>query len=235
MSELSIDKSRIVIVIPTYNEGDRLERVVNAIQKLGYHKIVVVDDNSVDGSVNNLRSKEVIVLQHVLNRGSGASTETGLSFVRETMDFDALITIDADTQHDPTDIDILLKEHFRQEADLTIGNRFMSDSNDIPDKTKFYNGIANITTSIICGKRVYDSQSGFKVFSRSAIKQIELNQDRFAHCSEALIKAHRLGLKVIDVPIKVYYPVEIRDKGQNLVNGIKTFINLIQNMLFKNN
>ena len=234
MTEYFIDKERVVLVIPTYNEGDRILKVVDAVLEKGYRKIVVVNDSSSDASLDFLRKKGIVLLDHVMNRGAGASTETGLQYCRQYVDFDALITIDADTQHDPEDIDTLLREHYTKKADLTIGNRFLNPENDIPRKTRFYNSIANITTSMICGRRVKDSQSGFKVFSRNALQHIYLNQDRFAHCSEALIKAHRFGLKVIDVPVKVYYPEEIRDKGQNFVNGIKTFMHLVQNVLFKN-
>src|SRR4029079_3352819 len=123
MHNTIIDKSRIVIVIPSFNEGDRVRKVVHEVKSNGFNRIVVVDDQSSDGSMNNLHHEGIIILHHLINRGAGAATETGLNYCRKFLEFDAVITIDADTQHDPGDIQHLLKEHLSRGADLTIGNR----------------------------------------------------------------------------------------------------------------
>lgn len=228
------DPSRIIILIPAYNEGSRVHAVVKDVLAHGFEQILVVDDCSTDNSMRAVRGEGVRVVSHIVNRGAGATTETGLAYCRTHLDLDAVITMDGDTQHDAADIDRLLKAHFEADADLTIGNRFDEENREIPKMTRRYNQVANITTSLICGKPVLDSQSGFKVISRRAVETIELHQDRFAHCSELIIKAHYHDLKVIHSPIKVYYPEEIRNKGQNFTTGVSTFFNLIQAVLFKN-
>lgn len=232
---MQLDRSRVIVIIPTYNEGVRILNVVKQVKLQGYENIIVVNDNSEDNSEKQLRHENVIVLHHVMNRGAGAATETGLAYCREFLDYDTVITIDADMQHDPADMDLLLEAHLHYKADVSIGNRFLDKSNEIPRNTLFFNAIANLTTSIICMTHVRDSQSGFKALSRHAVKVLELKQDRYAFCSEILIKAHQEKLKVIDVPIKVYYPEELKHKGQNLYHGIKTFFNLLYNVLIKNN
>lgn len=229
------DKSNIAVIVPSYNEGRRIESIVSQILSKGFKNIIVVDDGSVDYSIDPLKKFDIVILTHLVNRGAGAATETGLMYCREILHPEAVVMIDADTQHDVDDIENLLEEHFKQNADITIGNRFMQDSESIPAKNIIFNKLANIVTSIFAGKRVYDSQSGFKVFNRKAIYGLVLEQDRYEHCSEIFIKAADLKFKVIDVPIKVYYPLEIKDKGQHFFNGIRTFSNLLYSVLFRNN
>lgn len=227
------DRSRIVIVIPSYNEGVRVAKVVQEVSGSGYTNIVVVDDGSEDDSVSQIRSSHLTILTHPVNRGAGAATETGLQYCRELIGFDAVVTIDADTQHDPGDIDKLLEAHFSEQADITVGNRFMNTENDIPGAVRFFNRIANITTSVLSGTKVTDSQSGFKVLSKKAVDSIRLEHDNYEYCSELFVKAHKLKLKIINVPVRVYYPEEIRGKGQNIFWGIRTFFNLVYSALFK--
>lgn len=231
---MSFDKSRVVIVIPSFNEGGRIVQVIRSVKSKGYSTIVVVDDGSTDDSMALIQDFNVTILQHLVNRGAGAATETGLKYCREVLNAETVVMIDADTQHDVDDISRLIESHLKQNADITIGNRFLNDNTDIPSKNRFYNNVANIVTSIFAGQKVTDSQSGFKVFNKKALHQIILEQDKYEHCSEIFIKGHKQNLKIIDVPIKVYYPAEIKDKGQHLFSGIRTLINLLYSVLFKN-
>ncbi len=233
MSSPDFNRRRIFIVLPSYNEGERVMRVVKEIADAGYQNIVVIDDGSDDGSVSAISGSGIVVLTHPVNRGAGAATETGLQYCREFADFDAVVTIDADTQHDPGDIDQLLAAHFAQRADVSVGNRFMNKENMIPGAVRFFNRIANLTTAILSGSTVSDSQSGFKVLSKRAVDLIRFEHDNYEYCSELFVKAGRHRLKIIDVPVRVYYPEEIRGKGQNLFRGIRTFFNLVYSSLFK--
>lgn len=232
---MTYNKSDIAIIIPSFNEGNRIVLVVDQILSKGYSNIIVVDDGSTDNSMELMKDRSIIILNHLINRGAGAATETGLEYCREILQPRHVVMIDADTQHDVDDIDKLLEAHIKNKADITIGNRFMNESDGIPAKNIFFNFLANVVTSIFSGKRIYDSQSGFKVFNKKALYGIIIEQDRYEHCSEIFIKAANLHLKVIDVPIKVYYPAEIKDKGQHFINGLKTFGNLLYSVLFRNN
>lgn len=233
MSSTEINRSLVYIVIPSYNEGDRVARVVKEVAAAGYTNIIIVDDGSDDESVSAEALSDVVILRHPINRGAGAATETGLQYCREVAGFDAVVTIDADTQHDPGDIDKLLTAHNQEKADITVGNRFMDGNNEIPGAVRFFNRIANVTTTALAGIMVTDSQSGFKVLSKKAVELIHLEHDNYEYCSELFVKAHQHKLKIINVPVRVYYPEEIRGKGQNIFWGIRTFFNLVYSALFK--
>lgn len=226
------NRSDIVIIIPSYNEGKRIEKVVCEVKTKGYKKIVVIDDGSTDDSMKALNN--VTILTHLVNRGAGAATETGLKYCRDIINAETVVMIDADTQHDVNDIERLLEAHYSNKADITIGNRFLNSETNIPFKNWCYNQIANIITAVFSGKHVSDSQSGFKVFNKKALSRIVIEQDRYEHCSEIFIKANEYRLKVIDVPVRVYYSDEIKDKGQHFTNGVRTFINLFHSVIFKN-
>lgn len=231
---MSINFSNVFIIIPSFNEGDRIRQVIISIKEKGFNNIIVIDDGSTDNSIEKISDLNVIVLSHLVNRGAGAATETGLKYCREVIDAETVVMIDADTQHDPEDISKLVEALYKSNADIAIGNRFLENPKKVPFKNRFYNKIANIITSIFAGKKVLDSQSGFKVFNRKALHSIIIEQERFEHCSEIFIKAHEYSLMIINVPIKVYYIPEIAGKGQNLFTGIRTFINLLHSAIVKN-
>jgi glycosyltransferase involved in cell wall biosynthesis len=224
----------VYVIIPSFNEGSRIVQVIKKIKDAGYENIIVVDDGSTDNSMELIRKFKPVILTHLVNRGSGAATETGLKYCREVVNAETVVMIDADTQHDADDISKLVEEHHRQNADITIGDRLMNNSTEIPFKNRLYNRIANLITSVFAGKIVRDSQSGFKVFNKNALHKIILEHERYEHCSEILIKAVEYKFKVIYVPIKIYYHPEIKDKGQHFFMGIRTFINLLHSVVFKN-
>jgi glycosyltransferase involved in cell wall biosynthesis len=229
----SIDKERLLIMVPVWNEAGRIGPLVSTLQARGFPWILVVDDGSEDQSGEEASAAGAKVLYHWVNRGVGAATETGLTYFREKGLWDCLVTIDGDQQHSAEDIEQLVCAHLGHKADLTVGDRFMNGTNEIPTIRIFYNAVADGITTLMSGKRVRDSQSGFKVWSKKAVELIKIEQNGYEFCSEVLIKAHHFGLRVHNQPIQVYYPEEIKDKGQNFYKGVKTFANLMHHFLFK--
>lgn len=226
-------RNKVLVIVPVLNEDRRIGKVISCLKEAGFNHILIVDDGSSDDSYYIAKSNGAITVHHILNRGAGAATETGLEYFRRNPYYRIAVTIDGDNQHSPDDVELLLQNHIRQEADLTIGDRFLSGLNEIPKSRIIYNWIADKITSVLSWKKVNDSQSGFKIWSRKAVEAIKIEQNGYEFCSEVIIKAHQYNLKVINIPIKVFYPEELKGKGQSFFVGVKTFTNLIHHILFK--
>src|SRR5690606_13229783 len=119
-----LHKNSILIIVPVLNEGRRVANVIDGLKRAGFDHIIVIDDGSTDDSERVAKSNGAQTLRHIINRGAGAATETGLAFFRHNLEYHHAVTIDGDNQHTPEDISNLLFHHIEQNADLTIGDRF---------------------------------------------------------------------------------------------------------------
>ena len=222
----------VLAIIPAYNEESTIAQVINSLREEGLSRIVVVDDGSSDSTATEAARAGAKVLRHIMNRGPGAATQTGLDYARRTS-APCAVTIDADYQHDPKDVELLLDAVREDGADMVIGNRFMKGTNYIPGSRVLYNALANVATYLFSSHWVSDTQSGYKAFSRKAIERLRLSHDGFAFCSEIIIKAQRARLRIAEVPIRVNYSPETIRKGQGLGTGVRTLANLVQGYILK--
>lgn len=227
-----IRKEDILVVLPAYNEATHLRTICEEIKALHFPNICIVNDGSTDETSQMAFDSSVVVLHHVINRGVGAATDTGLKYAKQKK-YKAVITLDADGQHKTTDIEVLFDKYQSTQADLIIGNRFLLASNQIPNTRKLFNKVANIFTGIYAEKFISDTQSGIKLFSEKAIHAIQIDTDGYEFCSEIIIKASQQHLHIEEVPVHVYYTSYSMAKGQGLWMGFKTVFNLFANLLVR--
>ena len=173
-------------VIPALNEASRIASVVGTVKQY-VDRVIVVDDGSSDGTGDVARAAGAVVLTHMSNCGAGAATMTGIAAARR-MGATAVITIDADEQHEPADIPAMLQPIKNDAADVVFANRF-SGGNRIPFIRRVFNGIGNIVSLFATGKWVSDSQCGFKAFGPTAIAEIDLRMSGFEFCTEIVREA----------------------------------------------
>lgn len=214
---------KLLVALPAYNEGKVIGSVIDAIKKEGFKDVLVVDDCSSDNTLSVSKKKGAIVLKHLINRGAGAASMTAISYAKD-LEYDHLILMDSDGQHDPKDIHLLLK----RKGDVVLGHRNWSSKN-IPFSRKFFNFVGNIVTWIFFGLFVKDSQSGFKLLRRKAIEKVNLTYDRFEFCSEFIGEIKNKNLDYSQVPIRVYYTDYSQSKGQSFFNGVK----MVWRMMFR--
>lgn len=227
-----VNKQKVFIIVPAFNEEERIGQVLRDLKAEGYENIVVVDDGSKDETGEVAKSEGVIVLQHCINRGPGAATQTGLSFAKQK-DADFAVTIDADGQHDARDVSRLIEKAEMDNLDMVFGSRFMEASNTIPLQKRFFNEIADIITFILSTKWVSDSQTGLKVFSKHALEKIYINTSGFEFCTEIFMQIRHYDLKFEELPIKVIYNTNNQKKGQNFATGITTLFKLFVEAITK--
>jgi glycosyltransferase involved in cell wall biosynthesis len=223
---------KVVIIIPAYNEEKNIKSIINSCQLLGYNHIIVVDDGSTDNTAAIAREAGAVVVSHIINRGAGAATQTGLQAAR-LLNADVAVTIDADEQHKPQDIKSLINVLAAEKSDVVIGSRFMNHENRVPLIRRLFNRIANIITYFLSGIMLTDSQSGLKAFSRKALETINISSNGFEFSSEIIREAHYYQLSITEVPVSVVYTPYSLSKGQNLSTGLATVFRLIIRTLMR--
>lgn len=206
-------------VIPAYNEGTRIGAVVRGARQY-VDQVFVISDGSSDNTADVARSEGATVLVHIENCGAGAATMTGLTAVR-ALGFDAAVTLDADGQHATADVPRLIDTLVKEQADLVIANRF-GRRNTIPLVRRIANFIGNGVTFMVTGIWLPDTQCGFKVFGKKALREIELKMSGFEFCTEIIREAARHQWKVVSIPSKVVYSEYTLAKGQSFASGLKT-------------
>lgn len=220
------------IIIAAYNEGKVIKEVLGEIQSAGYRNIIVVDDGSADDTA--VRAKEVSgvkVFRHPLNRGKGAATKTGIEAAK-ILGAEIIVTMDGDGQHNPKDVENLIRPIQNGEVDVVLGTRLLHPKG-MPWYKIIANYIGNTFTWYFYGLWVSDSQSGFRAYSRKAADLIDTKTDRYEYDSEVIREIHTHKLRFTEVPIEVRYTEYSMGKvhKQNIVNGIKTLYKIIWSII----
>lgn len=197
-------QKRTLAVIPCCNEETTVANVILKTKRF-VNNVLVVDDGSSDETKKIAKEAGATVISHKKNRGKGAAIRTGFKYAIDN-DFDYIVTIDGDGQHDPLEIPDLLGNVMNNGHDISIGYRVGHDT-EMPMWRRVGKRVLDYTTSMGTGGFVTDSQCGFRAFNKKAVEAIapKLRGDAFSVESEQLIKAHELGLKVVNTNVSCKY------------------------------
>lgn len=228
--------SRIAVVIPAYNESTTIGRVVKALNKLLVAKkadfqIIVVDDGSKDRTAEKAEKAGAYVISHILNVGSGGATATGLSYSQQH-GFDIAATLDGDGQHEASDVIKGIELMLNGNYDLLIGSRLINTEGMSRVKILGNKGLSFITY-LLFGIHVTDSQSGLRVFSKTAVKSLRWKTSGYEFCSEMLWRAKQSNLIIGEYPIEAVYTNYSKSKGQNNWNAFNIIKSLIQRRILE--
>ena len=200
----SPEHKRILAVIPCYNEELSIGNVVSKT-KLYVDEVVVVNDGSRDNTSQVAQEAGANVLVHKKNKGKSAAIRTGFQYALAN-NFEYVITIDGDGQHNPEEIPAVLKNVLENGHDISIGFR-SGVRTEMPLWRRIGKRVLDYTTSFGGGGKVTDSQCGFRAFNKKAVESLSrhMNGESFTAESEQLIKANQLGLEVGEAPITCKY------------------------------
>lgn len=215
---------RVWVVIPAYNEAPVIAGVVEAVRaRVG--NVVVVDDCSGDGTREAAFSGGAVVLRHPINLGQGAALQTGIRYAL-SRGAELIVTFDADGQHRPEDIAVLLDTQRRTGADVVIGSRFLGATENLPRSRRAILKLATVFTRVTSGLKVTDAHNGLRLLTRSAAQRIEIRQNRMAHASEIIGQIRWLGLSVAEAPVTIVYTEYSLRKGQRVGNALNILVEL---------
>lgn len=209
---VGVEENEVCAVIPTYQNAKTLLKVVADVHRV-VDTVFVVDDGSNDGSndgtaalldkaTGNERPEKV--LTHPKNCGKGAALKTGLTYARQ-QGFRYAVTVDADGQHRADDIPALLKAVEEEPDALAIGSRGLQHEN-MPAKSTFANRFSNFWFALQTLQRLPDTQSGLRVYPLRRLHGLRWMSARYEAELTLLVFSAWAGVKLLPVPVSVYYP-----------------------------
>ncbi len=213
---------RTPVIIPVYNHASTVASVVRRVLDQGY-PVIAVNDGSTDDTRKVLSSVAgITVLHHEANRGKGAAILNGLA---EAARFsDRAVTIDADGQHDPADIPLLLAAVQAERRAIVVGNRHGMDAREVPWTSRFGRKFSNFWVRASGGPPMADTQSGFRVYPLPETLSLGVRARRFQFEVEVLVRARWRGIQVLEVPVRVTYP-----PGAQRVSHYRPFVDFMRN------
>jgi len=202
---LFLKTKRVCVIIPTYNNGGTVVEVARAV--LDYcDDVFVVDDGSTDDTATRLQEAAlpIQIIRYSPNKGKGIALTTGF---REALKqgFHHAITLDADGQHKAEDIPIFANALQAHEGSLFIGSRGLVHEN-MPKKNTFANRFSNFWFTVQTGKKLPDTQTGFRLYPLLKMGKMRLFTSRYEAELELLVFSAWRNIDILALPIHVYYP-----------------------------
>jgi glycosyltransferase involved in cell wall biosynthesis len=221
--------SSYLAVVPTYNESATVERVVRSIRE---HQprfdVVVIDDGSTDDSGKRAEAAGATVLRHPFNLGIGGAVQSGFVYAYDN-GYDYMVQVDADGQHDPTEIDKLVTTMHRDpQLDLVCGSRFAEEVRyraPISRRTGIH--IFAFLLSRIVGQRITDPTSGFRLYNRAAISVFARDYPHDYPEFEAVLMVHYHRLRMTEVPVRMFH----RGGGVSSISSGKSIYYMVKVLL----
>jgi glycosyltransferase involved in cell wall biosynthesis len=203
----------LLVIIPAYNAAST---ILGLIEKLSLHvekdNMILVDDGSSDQTAALAERVGVPILRHHHNLGKGVALKTGFGYAIDN-GYAAVITIDADLQHDPRFIPDFITQS-KISGDILIGTR-KRDPRNMPFARRLSNHFTSLIISVLSGQSIRDSQCGYRWISVEVLKKIKLKSKRYDLEPELLIKTGRLGFRMKDVSISTIYT-----QGKSYINPL---------------
>ena len=225
--------TKLSIIVPVYNEEKTISEVIKKAKKtkISYAKeIIIVDDFSTDNTRNilkKIKDKSVKIFYHTKNMGKGAAIRTGL----QNSTGEIILIQDADLEYNPDEYEKLLKPIIENKAMVVYGSRVEAIRKNIKNMYKLHyigNLFLTLITNMLYGTRITDMETGYKVFRRDVIKDINLKANRFDFEPEITAKILRKGYKIYEVPIRFVGRKFEEGKKITWVDGVKAAYYLIK-------
>jgi glycosyltransferase involved in cell wall biosynthesis len=215
-----VDRKTVWAIIPAYNAESSVGKIIERTKKY-IPRVIVVNDGSTDRTEDVARSGAAEVVSLPSNRGKGFALRQGFGCALSN-GCKAILTLDADGQHDPADIPNFLDAHERDTQAILIGTR-MAQADRFPTQRYYSNRTAAYFISKALGQYLEDTQCGFRLYPAETLRSIPLTTSHFQTETEVLLRAVRRGIPLNSVPVKNIYHLNGNAPRSNFRPVIDTF------------
>ncbi|MCL4871396.1 MAG: glycosyltransferase family 2 protein [Anaerolineae bacterium] len=211
--------SRTIILIPAYNEGQSITQVIERLrQVVPHYDRVIINDGSSDHTAQVVRTLGERLLHLPCNLGYGLALQTGMKYAL-LRGYETIVTLDADGQHQPEDVPLLVQALEAKRADMVIGSRYCGGRPYIgPFSRTAGQRLFSHLTRLLIGRRIYDTSSGFKAMRASVCRTIVDRTFMDLH-TETIVRLSLLGFVIEEVPVTV----QERQHGQSMHSWVSIF------------
>lgn len=232
---ISEENFTLTVVIPVYNERDTIQATIKAVMATPYTKeIIIVDDCSTDGTrdvLKELNDSVIKVFYHDGNMGKGAALRTG--FAGATGDI--LIIQDADLEYDPDEYSIVLRPILIGKADVVFGSRFAGHG---AHRVLYFwhylgNRFLTFVSNLFTNLNLTDMETCYKAFTRTALKGIKIQENRFGFEPEIIAKVAKKKLRIYEVPISYYGRTYEQGKKIGWRDGVRAMWCILKYNMFR--
>ncbi|WP_323736386.1 glycosyltransferase family 2 protein [Methanosphaera sp. ISO3-F5] len=218
--------TKVAVLLPAYNEEVAIASMILLSERYA-DEVIVIDDGSTDRTAEVSEIAGATVLRHKINQGKGVALKTGFAYAK---DYDIIVTIDADGQHNPSEIPLLIKPIEDDEADLVNGSRYLNGQDtSTPRYRRVGQTVLDTATNIASGVKLTDSQSGFRAFSSKCFKYFNFDPEGFGIESDMLIEASENNLRILEVEITVRYDVNTT-RANPVIQGLSVLFRVLELM-----
>lgn len=223
--EKKMNDIRVLLVIPAYNEAENIERVVDdLIEHYPQYDYLVINDCSTDNTEEILRNRGYSYISLPVNLGIGGAVQSGYLYGAQN-EYDIVVQIDGDGQHDPAYVENLIQPILNGEADMVVGSRFIQKQGF---QTSFLRrvgiGMIRNVIKICCGVKITDTTSGFRATSKALTQLFAKEYAQDYPEPEAIVLAELRGYHVTEIPVKM----NEREGGKSSINALRSVYYMIK-------
>ena len=224
---------KVSVIIPSLNPDEKLVTVVDSLIRKGFGDIVLVNDGSDESHMWPFEKvgayKECTILTHDVNRGKGRALKTAFEYcISNRKDYDGVVTVDGDNQHQADDIYNCCEAMIREDK-VVLGVRTF-DGDDVPFKSRFGNNLTSFVFKAMCGLNISDTQTGLRAIPYRYLQTFcDIEGERFEYETRMLLEFKRSDIPYMVVPIKTVY---IEENASTHFNPVKDSIKIYK-VIFK--
>jgi glycosyltransferase involved in cell wall biosynthesis len=225
-------KQKAAIIVPAFNEGTVIKSTLTEVLQ-ACPVVICVDDGSSDNTAKEVLSTNATLVQHPINMGAGAATQTGVEFALQDENVQYFVTFDGDGQHRVEDIAPLLKHLQDNKLDVVFGSRFLGKVENIKGIKAVFLKVVKLFNKLTTRVELTDPHIGLRVFNRKFAESLDITLHGFAHASEIVEHIGEGDFKYGEYPVTVIYTDYSLKKGQPMLNAVNIIFDLFFNKVIK--